>query len=276
MFFVYQGLILSKALKAQKDAEDEGTWIAFENLHSKVISLQNEGLEKDKILLSLFERLNTSETKLARLSEVEQKFLKFEEEKEADAKRIADLEYALSIQVGLHRFKVEGLEKKLDEITKNFNVEQTKREISDTERLRVQRNVEELRRAKEECYNIAMQWCNKMKSSFAKVSSFSTKQDFIRGDPNGVIRWIEGEAEAFDEILSDRGNLCVCIDAWGAVSLLERAGCEHVKAVIEPEFSVSASDVKDPSAEAIALSGKFYSEVCVRGLCLLKVLKNMI
>jgi hypothetical protein len=52
-----------------------------------------------------------------------------------------------------------------------------------------------------------------MKSSFAKVSSFSTKQDFIRGDPNGVIRWIEGEAEAFDEILSDRGNLCVCIDA---------------------------------------------------------------
>jgi hypothetical protein len=157
MFFVYQGLILSKALKAQKDAEDEGTWIAFENLHSKVISLQNEGLEKDKILLSLFERLNTSETKLARLSEVEQKFLKFEEEKEADAKRIADLEYALSIQVGLHRFKVEGLEKKLDEITKNFNVEQTKREISDTERLRVQRNVEELRRAKEECYNIAMQ-----------------------------------------------------------------------------------------------------------------------
>jgi hypothetical protein len=25
MFFVYQGLILNKALKAQKDAEDEGT-----------------------------------------------------------------------------------------------------------------------------------------------------------------------------------------------------------------------------------------------------------
>jgi hypothetical protein len=66
------------------------------------------------------------------------------EKKEADAKRIANLEYALSIQVGLHRSKVEGLEKKLDEITKNFNVEQTKREISNTERLRVQNNIEEL------------------------------------------------------------------------------------------------------------------------------------
>ncbi|KAL5681258.1 hypothetical protein ACJX0J_007643, partial [Zea mays] len=55
------------------------------------------------------------------LSEVEEKMEKFEKEKEADAKRIADLEYALSIQVGLHRSEVEGLEKKLDEITENFN-----------------------------------------------------------------------------------------------------------------------------------------------------------
>jgi hypothetical protein len=34
---------------------------------------------------------------------------------------------------------VQGLEKKHDEMTENFNVEQTKREISDTKRLRVQK-----------------------------------------------------------------------------------------------------------------------------------------
>jgi hypothetical protein len=39
----------------------------------------------------------------------------------------------------LHRSEVQGLEKKLDELTENFNVKQTKREISDTERLRVQK-----------------------------------------------------------------------------------------------------------------------------------------
>jgi hypothetical protein len=42
-------------------------------------------------------------------------------------------------------------------------VEQSKREISDTEQLRVQKNVEELRQAKEECYNIAMQCSDKLK-----------------------------------------------------------------------------------------------------------------
>jgi hypothetical protein len=264
-FFVCQGLIISNALKAQKDAKDESTRISFRNLRSEVITLQNEALEKDKILLSLVERLKYSEARLASLSEVEEKMEKFEKKKEADAKRIADLEYALSIQVGLHRSEVEGLEKKLDEITENFNVEQTKREISNTERLRVQKNVEELHQAKEECYTVATECCNKLKNSFAKVGAFFIEQNFIRGDPDRVIRWISGEAEAFDEILSDIGDFCAFTGARGAISLLEKAGCEHAKVVIQLDFSASASDIKDPSAEAIALSGKFYSEVWLKG-----------
>jgi hypothetical protein len=143
--------------------------------------------------------------------------------------------------VGLHKSEVEGMEKKLDEITENFNVEQSKREISDTELLRVQKNVEKLCEGKEECYKVAMQFCNKLKSSFAKVGAFITKPNFIRGDPGGVIRWIKGEAEAFDEILSDREDFCNYIDARGAVSLLEKAGYEHVKAVTQPKFSVSSN-----------------------------------
>jgi hypothetical protein len=52
---------LSKALKAQKDAEDESNQIATRNLRSKVITLRNEALKKDKILLSLVEKLKSSE-----------------------------------------------------------------------------------------------------------------------------------------------------------------------------------------------------------------------
>jgi hypothetical protein len=92
----------------------------------------------------LVERLKASEASLAKFSEVDQKLLKFEKEKEAVAKRIADLEYALSIQVGLHRSEVAGLEKKLDEVTENFNMEQSKHEISNIEWMRIQKNVEEL------------------------------------------------------------------------------------------------------------------------------------
>jgi hypothetical protein len=162
-------------LKAQKDVEDESTQIAFGNLCSEVITLRNEALEKDKILLSLVERLKSSEARLSSLSKADQKLKKFEKKQETDAKRIADLEYAMSIQVNLHGSEVQGLEEKLDEVTENFNVEQIKHEISYMERLRVQKNVEELRHAKEECYKVATECANNLKNSFAKVGAFSSE-----------------------------------------------------------------------------------------------------
>jgi hypothetical protein len=57
-----QGLILSNALRAQKDAEDTGCVMALSNLRSEVIELRNEGLEKDKILHSLINKIKEDET----------------------------------------------------------------------------------------------------------------------------------------------------------------------------------------------------------------------
>jgi hypothetical protein len=57
IMLLLQGLILSNALRAQKNIEDEGCTIALNNLHSEVIELRNEGLEKDKILISLLTKI---------------------------------------------------------------------------------------------------------------------------------------------------------------------------------------------------------------------------
>jgi hypothetical protein len=56
-----QGLILSNVLRAQKSAEDEGCTMALNNLRSEVIELRNEGLEKDKILISLVNTVKENE-----------------------------------------------------------------------------------------------------------------------------------------------------------------------------------------------------------------------
>jgi hypothetical protein len=48
----------------------------------------------------------------------------------------------------------------------------------------------------------------KIKTSFANMGAYSSEDNFIRGDPEGVIEWISSEAEAFEEILSDRGDVC--------------------------------------------------------------------
>jgi hypothetical protein len=70
-----------------------------------------------------------------------------------------------------------------------------------------------------------------VKNSFSRVGAFSSEPKFIRGDPNGVIQWISGEAEAFEEILSDIGDLFAFAYARGAVSILEKVGCDHAKAI---------------------------------------------
>jgi phenylalanyl-tRNA synthetase alpha subunit len=118
--------------------------------------LRNEALAKDKILLSLVKRLKSSEAKL-------------------------------SAQAEVHQAEVQELEKKLAEATENFNVELTKCEISDIERSRIQKNVEEFCQAKEECYNVATECAKNLKNIFSKVGAFSTEQNFICGDPDGVI-----------------------------------------------------------------------------------------
>jgi hypothetical protein len=64
-----QGLILSNALKAQKNAEDESYTIALGNLRSEVIKLRNEALEKDKILFSLVDKVKEYEAKFNNQSE---------------------------------------------------------------------------------------------------------------------------------------------------------------------------------------------------------------
>jgi hypothetical protein len=54
-------LILSNAHRAQKNIEDEGYIMALNNLRSEVIELRNEGLEKDKILISLVNKVKEYE-----------------------------------------------------------------------------------------------------------------------------------------------------------------------------------------------------------------------
>jgi predicted RNase H-like nuclease (RuvC/YqgF family) len=116
--FCLYGLILSKVLRAQKEADDESCQIALGNLRLEVITLRNKALEKDKILFSLVDKLKTCEAKL-------------------------------SAQDEAHKAEVEDLKKKLAELNKNFKVAKAKQVISEMERSRVQKNVEELRDSKE-------------------------------------------------------------------------------------------------------------------------------
>jgi hypothetical protein len=75
-YYFLHGLILSNALRAQKNAEDESCTIALNNLRSEVIRLRNEATEKDKILLSLVDKVKEYETSFKTQSEAQKLRLK--------------------------------------------------------------------------------------------------------------------------------------------------------------------------------------------------------
>jgi hypothetical protein len=145
--------------------------------------------------------------------------------------RLKSSEARLSAQVEAHEAEKQELKNKVAEANENFNVEVVKHELCEIERSRAQKNVDELRAAKEKCYEISMECAKNLKNSFSKVGAFSFEHNFVRGNPDEVIQWINGKVEVFKEILSDRGDFYAFVDARGAMSILEKVGCDHAKVV---------------------------------------------
>jgi hypothetical protein len=232
--FLLQGLILSNALRAQKNAEDEGCTMALNNLRSEVIELRNEGLEKNKILHSLLNKIKEDKA-------------------------------ASEAQAEAQKCKIENLQKQLAEANLRCATAEANLEVSDYWKNHWEKTAIELRSSKEKCYEKSMRCVETIKSSFTSAGAFLNESNFVLGDPEGPIDWINGEAEAFEEILSGRGDICTFSGARGMATILERRGCDHVKSLAQTEAALTTEDVKDPSAEASLVGGKFFTDIWENG-----------
>jgi hypothetical protein len=182
-------------------------------------------LEKDKILLTLVDKVKGDEANYKTQSEIQ-------------------------------RNEIENLQKQLAEAKLKCAIAEADRDASDYWKNYWEKTVAELRSSKERCYEKSVECVKKIKTSFANIDAYSSEDNFVRGDPEGPIEWISSEAEAFEEILSDRGDVCAFSGARGIAVILEKAGCEHVKTLAQAKAALSIDDTKDPSAEASLVGGK--------------------
>jgi hypothetical protein len=188
--------------------------------------MRNEALEKDKILLTLVDKVKGDEANYKTQSEIQ-------------------------------RNEIENLQKQLAEAKLKCAIAEADRDASDYLKNYWEKTVVELRSSKERCYEKSIECVKKIKTSFANVGTYSSEDNFVRGDPEGLIEWISSEAEAFEEILSDRGDVCAFSGARGIAAILEKSGCDHVKTLAQAEAALSVDDTKDPSAEA-SLVGEIF------------------
>jgi chromosome segregation ATPase len=111
----------------------KGCTTALSNLRSEVIELRNEGLEKDKILHSLVNKIKEDEA-------------------------------AFKAQAEAQKREIEDLRKQLVRAKEECTLEKTKREISEQWANHLEKNVEELRASKKKCYEKSIECVKKNKN----------------------------------------------------------------------------------------------------------------
>jgi hypothetical protein len=142
--------------------------------------------------------------------------------------------------------EIEDLQKQLFKAKEKCGLAEADRDISEYWKNYLQKTVDELRASKERCFEKSVECVKKIKTSFANVGAYLNEDNFIRDDPEGVIEWISGEAEAFEEILSDRGDVCTFSGARGVAAVLEKVGCDHVKTLAQAEAAFSVMTRRTP------------------------------
>jgi Ribonuclease G/E len=122
--------------------------MALNNLRSKVIELRNEGIEKDKILISLVNKVKEDKA-------------------------------SFKAQAEAQKTEIEDLQRQLAEAKENCALAQANQEISKYWKNHLEKNVEELRTSKEMCFEKSLDCVKKIKASFAKVGAYSAEENFI-------------------------------------------------------------------------------------------------
>jgi hypothetical protein len=130
--------------------------MALNNLCSEVIELRNEGLEKDKILISLVNKVKEDEA-------------------------------SFKAQVEAQKIEIEDLWRQLAEAKEKCGLAEANQEISEYWKNHLEKNVEELRTSKERCFEKSLDCVKKIKASFAKVGAYSAEENFIRDDPKVLL-----------------------------------------------------------------------------------------
>jgi hypothetical protein len=107
------------------------------------------------------------------------------------------------------------------------------------------------------CFDLACWCCDTIKKIFSSVSATSRASSFVNGNIEGALDWIKKELNEVENIINARSDYCAMIGSSGMVSVLEKASCEHVKAMGKNDFDMAMVDIKTPSKSVLSAAKRF-------------------
>jgi hypothetical protein len=84
-------------------------------------------------------------------------------------------------------------------------------------------------------------------------------------DLPGAFKHIEGEIDAFDEIIAGHGDFCALVASRGTDVAFLKSVCTHGKIVNRPNFSLSPADLIDIPSLDQSIGNRFIKLVWTKG-----------
>jgi hypothetical protein len=115
------------------------------------------------------------------------------------------------------------------------------------------------------CFDVASLCCDTLKKIFSSVGVTLRASSYASGDTRGALAWIEKYLGEVKTIIISRSDYCVMIGSHGMASVLEKAGCEHVKTIRETSFDIAVEDINVVSKSMVGAVKIFFFELWDKG-----------
>jgi chromosome segregation ATPase len=215
----------------QQDDEDKKNEFVVNGLKEMICELENSLKEKDSLLNSAKGSLTAARAQNERLS-----------------KELKDAQTLLEENSNRFSHESEALNMAIKaEAKNNLKLSETLKVLWD------------------KCFSFATQCTARLKSIFNFVGAMSEEANLSAEDIPGALGCIKKEIDVLDEVIVGHGDFYALVASHGTSVVFVKAGCNHVRIVNRPNFSLSPSDLVNIPAEARSIGNRFITQIWAKG-----------
>jgi hypothetical protein len=115
------------------------------------------------------------------------------------------------------------------------------------------------------CLEFSKRCIQRLKQVFYFVGASSEEFTPSAEDLPGAFEHIEGEINDLDEVIAGHGDFCALVASRGTAVAFLKSGCEHVKIINRPNFSLSPADLDNIPNLARSIANRFIKLVWTKG-----------
>jgi hypothetical protein len=92
------------------------------------------------------------------------------------------------------------------------------------------------------------------------IGAVSEEVNLSAKDIPGALGCVEKEVDVLDEVITGHGDFCALVASCGTTAAFIKVGCNHLRVVNRPNFSLLPSDLVDILAKARSIGNRFITQ----------------